>query len=124
MRSNERCTPARPAAADRGAGVRELQLRLGLPLPVQCPAHTLWYDHGWADEELPEEYLFDLLFDPNEVNNLAASPSHVDTLEDMRSRLDTWMQQTSDPILGSSLAELPGIVATPQKAYHPDGRIT
>ena len=45
------------------------------------------------------EMLFDLVFDPNETNNLAASPGHRLILDDLRARLDRWMKETDDPLL-------------------------
>ena len=34
---------------------------------------SLWLEYGWKNMRLPEESLYDLIFDPNERNNLAAS---------------------------------------------------
>jgi N-sulfoglucosamine sulfohydrolase len=45
------------------------------------------------------EGLYDLIFDPNEVRNLASDPSQQIFLDEMRGRLDRWMQATKDPIL-------------------------
>ena len=39
------------------------------------------------------------MFDPNERNNLAADPAHKATLDEMRQRMDKWMQATNDPLL-------------------------
>jgi len=44
----------------------------------------------------PDEELYDLTADPWEVNNLAASPEHQQTLKDMRAILDGWIKQTGD----------------------------
>ena len=44
----------------------------------------------------PEEELYDLHTDPYEVNNLAGDPEHQKTLEELRSILDKWLQQTGD----------------------------
>jgi hypothetical protein len=48
---------------------------------------------------LPEESLYDLIFDPNEHNNLALDPASKTVLTEMRGRLDRWMHRTSDPLL-------------------------
>lgn len=80
---------------------------------------ALWADHGWAEHRCCDEYLFDLMFDPHEANNLADSADHAEVLEAMRGRLGAWMQATDDPILLGSLAELPGIIYTPRDAPSP-----
>ena len=48
---------------------------------------------------LPEESLYDLIFDPNETNNLVADQASGTVLAEMRDRLDRWMLRTSDPLL-------------------------
>ncbi|MFH1716118.1 MAG: sulfatase [Planctomycetota bacterium] len=44
----------------------------------------------------PDEELYDLRNDPYEVNNLAASPEHQQTLKEMRDILDKWIKDTGD----------------------------
>lgn len=44
----------------------------------------------------PEEELYDTAEDPNELNNLSASPEHQQTLTKMASALDLWIQYTGD----------------------------
>ncbi len=44
----------------------------------------------------PLEELYDLQADPYELNNLAGSPDHQDTLVDLRLKLMNWMEQTRD----------------------------
>jgi hypothetical protein len=56
--------------------------------------------NGWAEHPVPAEQLYDLLHDPNEAHNLAGEPALEGVLEDMRTRLTTWMRETEDPILG------------------------
>jgi arylsulfatase A-like enzyme len=58
-----------------------------------------WLEHGWADRPVPREELYDLIFDPNEANNVAGDPSLNDVLAEMRGRLEAWMQETEDPLL-------------------------
>ncbi len=60
---------------------------------------TLRMGGGWRQQRLPDEELYDLLFDPNEAHNLARDPAHGEALVDMRRRLDDWMQRTDDPLL-------------------------
>jgi len=44
----------------------------------------------------PPEELYDLEADPWEVHNLAADPAHSRTLQELRAKLDRWMDQTND----------------------------
>jgi uncharacterized sulfatase len=44
----------------------------------------------------PAEELYDLQNDPYEINNLADSPEHQDTLKHLRATLLEWMRQTKD----------------------------
>jgi N-sulfoglucosamine sulfohydrolase len=60
---------------------------------------SLWLEYGWKNMQLPEESLYDLIFDPNEHNNLAVDPASKTVLTEMRGRLDRWMHRTSDPLL-------------------------
>lgn len=70
-----------------------------LPNCDQSPSKQLWMDHGWQDSILPREALYDLMFDPNETNNLAGDPRVADELNNMRTRLEKWMERTNDPLL-------------------------
>ena len=65
---------------------------------------------------LPEESLYDLIFDPNEHNNLATDAGAKPILAEMRGRLDRWMHRTDDPLLN-------GPVPAPHGAQinNPDG---
>ncbi len=58
-----------------------------------------WLDHGWNDEDMHEEMLFDLMFDPNEMNNLIGKPRYQKTHAELRERLSAWMKATDDPLL-------------------------
>jgi arylsulfatase A-like enzyme len=60
---------------------------------------TLWLQNGWKEHILPEESLYDLIFDPTEHQNLVSDESSKAVLKEMRGRLDAWMQATNDPLL-------------------------
>ncbi|HXJ38404.1 MAG TPA: sulfatase-like hydrolase/transferase [Bryobacteraceae bacterium] len=60
---------------------------------------TVWLKHGWQEQQLPAESLYDLVFDPTEHHNLVAEESAQEVLSEMRGRLDRWMKQTDDPLL-------------------------
>ncbi len=78
--------------------------------------------HGWADHERPGEALYDLEFDPTEMQNLAADPRHAGVLVEMRARLETWMKQTADPLLAGPVAPPTGARVTDAWLYSPTGR--
>jgi hypothetical protein len=44
----------------------------------------------------PVEEFYDTVADPHEINNLAASPEHQDTIKRMRAVLEEWIRQTGD----------------------------
>ncbi len=72
------------------------------PLLSNCdasPSKTFWLEYGWRDQTIDQEQLYDLIFDPNEVNNLAAKPVMADVLGELRNSLDRWMHTTNDPLL-------------------------
>lgn len=79
-------------------------------------AKGLWMASGWPERGLPEEELYDLLFDPVERCNLAADPDCAEILGDMRGRLERWMQRTSDPLLAGPVPAPPGA-----RCNDPDG---
>ncbi|HEX2950078.1 MAG TPA: sulfatase [Armatimonadota bacterium] len=96
-----------------------------LPNCDESITKDVFLHHGWQDRELPEESLFDLIYDPTEVVNLADSPAHQDVLHDMRQRLTNWMQQTDDPLLNGRVPIWPGMVLnseddpSPESPVHP-----
>lgn len=55
------------------------------------PTQQLW----WSDERVDEE-LYDLVNDPDEVNNLATDPAFATILEEHRQTLADWVEATGD----------------------------
>jgi arylsulfatase A-like enzyme len=121
--------PQRCIRTDRWKYIRRLGDRRKAVLP-NCddgPTKTVWMEKGWGRQENPREALYDLAFDPTEVNNMAEDPAAKTVLGDMRKRLDRWMGETRDPLLkgavpapsgarvndpdGISPTERPGIVS-------------
>ncbi|MBT5874045.1 MAG: sulfatase [Candidatus Latescibacteria bacterium] len=70
-----------------------------------CLTKSYLVDQGWRDVEISEERLYDTVFDPGETCNLSHSSEHSSILADLRQRLDTWMQQTADPLLKADIVE-------------------
>jgi arylsulfatase A-like enzyme len=93
--------PMRAVRTKRWKYIRRYDGRTHPVLP-NCddgPTKKYWVDHGWAHQTIWSEALYDLLFDPNERNNLATAPDHAATLDAMKKRLDIWMRATNDPLL-------------------------
>jgi N-sulfoglucosamine sulfohydrolase len=65
---------------------------------------SVWVEYGWKNMVLPEESLYDLIFDPAEHHNLAGEAGSKQVLTDMRQRLDRWMRATNDPLLRGPVA--------------------
>lgn len=76
----------------------------------------LWLEHGWQDRAPAAEQLYDLVFDPQEANNIATDPQLSAVLQDMRNRLERWMRETDDPLLRGPVPAPPGA-----KVNDPDG---
>jgi arylsulfatase A-like enzyme len=95
------------------------------PVLANCddsPSKDVWLQVGWHDRPQVQEYLFDLVLDPNEVCNLAADPSERGVLEKMRARLIQWMEDTNDPLLTGPVAAPEGALVNDPDALSPDER--
>ena len=73
--------------------------RVVLPNCDESVSKDLWMAHGWREHTVPDEELYDLVFDPQEQNNL----TDAGILREMRDRLQAWMRRTNDPLLGTTL---------------------
>jgi arylsulfatase A-like enzyme len=80
-----------------------------LPNTDDGPCKDLLLRNGWADREIAREQLYDLLFDPNEANNLFFDPGYADVLADLQARLQSWMNDTDDPLLAGHVDPPPGV---------------
>ena len=97
--------PKRCVRTDRWKYVRRFDGRRTPVLP-NCDdslSKDLWLEHGWGKREVASEQLYDLVFDPNEANNVADDPDKAAVLESMRARLQDWMERTNDPLLKGSV---------------------
>lgn len=83
---------------------------------------TVWLNAGWQKNPIEhEEELYDLIFDPAERNNLIADHNHAAAATEMRSRLQSWMKRTSDPLLKGPVALPPNGVAEDPNSISPMG---
>jgi len=93
--------PMRAVRTDRWKYIRHFETRRTPVLP-NCDAgasKALWLEHGWKERAVPEEELYDLIFDPNETGNLAGDVQTTAVLCELRERLKRWMEETRDPLL-------------------------
>jgi arylsulfatase A-like enzyme len=72
------------------------------------PAKDLWVAAGWGERELPDEELYDLLFDPVELDNRIADPAYADVRAELQAALERWMHETDDPLLHGPVPPPPG----------------
>jgi len=75
------------------------------PVPLNCDdggSKSFWLNHDWKNQPVSEESLFDLMFDPNETNNLVGAATRQAIVEHMRDRLTGWMGATEDTLLKST----------------------
>ena len=59
---------------------------------------TFMLEHGWADQPVESERLYDVVFDSSEAHNLAGNPDYADVLAEMRDHLERWRAETDDPV--------------------------
>lgn len=102
--------PMRAVRTPRWKYIRRFDHHLGPVLP-NCDdslSKDVLMAHGWKERSRPLEQLYDLIFDPNEASNLANDLSVAMILEEMRTRLDEWMESTHDPLLRGPVPAPPG----------------
>ena len=93
--------PQRAVRTRRWKYIRRFEERHTPVLP-NCDdslSKDVWLKHGWRERPVPQEQLYDLIFDPSETHNLAGESSVAEVLDEMRGRLERWMRNTDDPLL-------------------------
>ena len=78
------------------------------PTPVLAdtgggPSKDFLLANGWAERRVPQEQLYDLLFEPSEAHNLAETAQHAGVLEETRGRPEKWIYENKDPILAGPI---------------------
>lgn len=93
--------PQRAVRTARWKYIRRFDARTRPVLPNcdDSPSKDLLLQHGWRERQIAREQIYDLVFDPDETNNMASDPAMASVLNDMRDRLERWMRQTDDPLL-------------------------
>ncbi len=113
--------PARAVRTQRYKYIRRFGDRHTPVLPNcdDSPSKSLWLEHGWKQQAVPTEEMYDLVFDPAEQNNLAAGGKPSAALDELRGRLNGWMKQTNDPLLSGPVAAPPGAKVNPADGVSP-----
>ncbi|MDE0301198.1 MAG: sulfatase [Candidatus Poribacteria bacterium] len=86
------------------------------PVLLNCDngeSKSLWLNHDWEHQPVPEESLYDLVFDPNEKDNLAGQAASQEILTAMRGCLMRWMESTNDSLLDDFMRSLPDVDSEP-----------
>ena len=92
--------PTRCVRTERYKYIRRFDGRDALVLPNidTSPSKDEVLANGLLELPREQEMLYDLFFDPDEVNNLVDRPGTEAVLADMRGRLDRYLEETDDPI--------------------------
>ncbi|WP_435314847.1 sulfatase family protein [Cellulophaga fucicola] len=59
-------------------------------------ADSVPFVNNWLKDFRPEEELYNLKEDPDEIHNLANDPKYADVLEKLRGNLNNWIKETDD----------------------------
>ena len=93
--------PQRAVRTVRWKYIRRFDNHQGPILPNcdDSPSKDFLLQYGWKERPSVAEQLYDLIYDPNEACNLAYDPSYAPILQELHTRLATWMRDTDDPLL-------------------------
>lgn len=100
--------PTRAVRTDRYKLIRRYDNRTRHVLPNVADGGSKEYflEHGWDEKSpLPSEALFDTAEDRFERTNRIDDPQLASVRDDLRGRLERWMSETGDPILGRRAGE-------------------
>ncbi len=113
--------PVRAVRTQRYKYIRRFAGRTTPVLP-NCddgPSKDLWLEYGWKGSEVAQEEMYDLIFDPNEQNNLCPNANSLAALREMRGRMEGWMKRTNDPLLKGPVPAPAGAKVNPVDGVSP-----
>lgn len=116
----QRCVRTRRYKYIRRFGTRSDLTRPNLDA---SPTKSVLLEAGFGRFEQAREQLFDLRLDPQEFRNLVDDAEHKSVLEEMRGRLQDWMNRTKDPLLEGDVSLPAGARITDPNELEPDGRL-
>lgn len=113
--------PMRSVRTDRFRYVRRYDGRNRPVLPNCDDGESKSYllENGWGARPPAGEALYDLVLDPYETNNIIADPRRREVIEDLKSRLQLWMEETRDPLLLGWVSAPSGAVVNDPDAPSP-----
>ena len=101
--------PMRSIRTDRYKYIRRYDKRSRLVLPNvdDTPTKNFLLDQDWGKLPRDQEMLYDLIFDPDETNNIATRADMTETKRDLTNLLNQWMNDTNDPLLPNGHVNAP-----------------
>lgn len=76
--------------------------------------------YGMRERPADQIQLYDLIWDPHEMHNLATDSGHQKVLSDLSDRLDAWMNRTDDPLLKGEVPAPTDSYINPHSHLHPN----
>ncbi len=73
-----------------------------------CRGRDLWLENGYNERPVEHEQLYDLMFDPQEMNNLADKEAYREIKAELAARLRRHMEDTDDPLMTGPVPVSPG----------------
>jgi arylsulfatase A-like enzyme len=116
--------PMRAVRTERYIYIKRFEGRdqLVLPNTDNTPAKEALLDAGWQQEPRPQEMLYDVYFDPDQMNNLIDNAAKQEIVCDLRASLERWMDETDDPLRHGPVSLPPGVMSTDPDAYSPEAQ--
>jgi len=115
--------PMRAVRSDRHIYIKRYDERdkLVLPNTDDMPAKHDMLQAGWEREPRHQEMLYDLYFDPDQMNNLIDRPELQAVAQDLRTSLERWMRDTDDPLCKGAVPVPEGGCTTDPDDSTPEG---
>ncbi len=113
--------PQRAIRTERWKYIRQFD-DYGHPVLANCDdssTKSMLVEHGWAEQIVPAEELYDLVFDPNESRSVAGEAAAEPVLARLRDRLEEWMVERDDPLLRGPVPPPPGAEVNDQDQISP-----
>ncbi|MFP3903424.1 MAG: sulfatase [Armatimonadota bacterium] len=109
MTWHDRYNPMRAIRTNDFLYVRNFGDRPMVYLPLDVWNGEAGREVAWEyyKDRRPEHQLYDLQADPLQMNDVAEDPEYADTLEELKTTVHEWMEQTDDPLLLGPVPPVP-----------------